>query len=147
MRWLERLTPRVTRRYLYFVAALVWTLAGSILLIRGMFLFIDDNYLIRIRLSISILSGILFYRFLFSRISGKHTDRIAGMQPDRPCLFSFFNFKSYILMTLMIMAGITVRISGIITPVYLSVIYVTMGIPLFISSFRFYHAFAVYQSK
>jgi hypothetical protein len=147
MNLLRRLTPRIGRRYLYFVAALVWTFAGSMLLFRGMLLFMDDDYLIWMRLSISIMAGILFYRFLFSKISRKHTVRIAAIEPERPCLFSFFNVRSYILMTLMITAGITLRKSGIIPPVYLSIIYVTMGIPLFISSFRFYYAFAVYQSN
>jgi hypothetical protein len=147
MHWLNRLTPRIARRYLYLVAALVWTFAGTMLLFRGMLLFLDDDYLIWIRLFISIITGILFYWLLFSKISKKHTNRIARMQQEKPCLFSFFNIKSYILMTLMITAGISLRKSGLIPPVYLSVIYVTMGIPLFVSSIRFYHAFAVYQSN
>jgi hypothetical protein len=147
MHWIEKLTPRTDRRYLYIVAALVWTFAGSMLLFRGILLFKQDAYLIWIRLIISVIAGTLFYRLLFSSISRKHTTRIASMQLERPCLFSFFNFRSYILMTLMITAGISLRKSGIMPPVYLSVIYVTMGIPLFISSFRFYYAFAVYPSN
>lgn len=146
MHWIQRLTPRIARRYLYIVAALVWTFAGSLLLFRGILLFMYDDYLIWIRLTFSIIAGILFYRLLFSNISRKHTRRIARIQLEKPCLFSFFNIKSYILMSLMITAGISLRKSGILPPVYLSVIYVTMGIPLFISSFRFYYAFAVYPS-
>jgi hypothetical protein len=147
MRLFQHLTPRIGRRYLYMIAALVWTFAGSMLLFRGMLLFMDDDHLFWIRISISIIAGILFYRFLFSKISRKHTNRIAAIGPDRPCLFSFFNVRSYILMSLMITAGISLRKSGIVSPEYLSIIYVTMGIPLFISSFRFYYAFAVYQSN
>jgi hypothetical protein len=143
----QQLTPRIGRRYLYIAAAMVWTFAGSMLLFRGILLFSVDPYLIRFRLAISILAGILFYRLLFSNISRKHTLRISGIKLEKPCLFSFFNFRSYILMTMMITAGITLRKSGILPPRYLSVIYVTMGIPLFISSFRFYYAFAVYPSK
>ena len=147
MHWIQRLTPRIARRYLFVVAALVWTFAGSMLLLRGILLFMDDDHLIWIRLTISIIAGILFYRLLFSAISLKHTSRIAAMPLDKPCLFSFFNVRSYILMSLMITAGISLRKSGILSLVYLSVIYVTMGIPLFISSFRFYYAFAVYPSN
>lgn len=146
MQWIQRLTPRIAPRYLYIIAALVWTFAGSMLLFRGILLFMDDDYLIWIRIIISIIAGLLFYRLLFSNISRKHTRRIARIQLQKPCLFSFFNIKSYILMSLMITAGISLRKSGILPPVYLSVIYVTMGIPLFISSFRFYYAFAVYPS-
>jgi hypothetical protein len=147
MHWIQLLTPRIARRYLYLVAAIVWTFAGTMLLFRGILLFMEDEYLIWIRLTFSIIAGFLFYRLLFSNISRKHTSRIAGMQLEKPCLFSFFNARSYILMSLMITAGITLRKSGILPPVYLSVIYVTMGIPLFISSFRFYYAFAVYPSN
>jgi hypothetical protein len=147
MYWILRLTPRIARRYLFIIAALVWTFAGSMLLFRGILLFMDDEYLFWIRLFISIIAGLLFYRLLFSKISQKHTSRIDAMPLEKPCLFSFFNIKSYILMSIMITAGISLRKSGILPPVYLSVIYVTMGIPLFISSFRFYHAFAVYPSN
>ena len=147
MHWIRQLTPRIARRYLYVMAALVWTFAGSMLLFRGILLFMDDNYLFWTRLILSIIAGVLFYRLLFSSISRKHTSRIAGMQLEKPCLFSFFNMRSYILMSLMITAGISLRKSGILPPVYLSVIYVAMGIPLFISSFRFYYAFAVYPTS
>jgi hypothetical protein len=129
------------------MAALVWTFAGSILLFRGILLFMDDDYLIWIRLTISIIAGILFYLLIFSNISRKHTGRISGMKLEKSCLFSFFNIKSYILMSLMITAGILLRKSGILPPVYLSEFYFMMGIPLFISSFRFYYAFAVYPSN
>jgi hypothetical protein len=147
MHWIQQFTPRIARRYLFMVAALVWTFAGCMLLFRGILLFMEDNYLLWVRLAISILAGILFYRLLFSNISLKHTSRITAMTLERPCLFSFFNVRSYILMTLMISAGIALRKSGILPPVYLSVIYVTMGIPLFVSSFRFYYAFTVYTSN
>jgi hypothetical protein len=145
MQWIQRITPRIPRRYLYISAALVWTFAGCMLLFRGVLLFMDDDYLIWFRLIISLLAGMLFYMLLFSKISKKHTTRIAGIQLEKPCLFSFFNIRSYILMTLMITAGISLRKSGILPSVYLSVIYVTMGIPLFISSFRFYYEFTVYH--
>jgi hypothetical protein len=147
MHWIKRLTPRIARRYLYVAAALVWTFAGSMLLFRGILLFMDDDYLFWIRLIISIIAGLLFYRLLFSNISRTHTHRIDAMSLEKPCLFSFFNIKSYILMSIMITAGISLRKSGILPPFYLSVIYITMGIPLFLSSFRFYYAFAVYPSN
>jgi hypothetical protein len=147
MHWIQHLTPRIGRRYLFIVAALVWTFAGSMLLFRGILLFMDDDYLIWIRLTISIIAGILFYLLIFSNISRKHTGRISGMKLEKSCLFSFFNIKSYIVMSLMITAGILLRKSGILPPVYLSEFYFMMGIPLFISSFRFYYAFAVYPSN
>jgi len=41
----------------------------------------------------------------------------------------------------MITLGITLRKIGVVSPEYLSFMYVTMGIPLLMSSFRFYLTF------
>jgi len=46
----------------------------------------------------------------------------------------------------MISMGVFLRKSGIVSPFYLSVLYVTMGIPLFASAFRFYYSGIYYQS-
>ena len=137
---LQHLTPRLPKRYLLFLAAVVWTFAGGMLLFRGMLMFRDTASHHILRLLLSFAGGIAFYVLLFSRISKKHTLRIRNLPLEKPCLFSFFNLKSYLLMSVMIAGGISLRKSGIIDPLYLSVIYVTMGIPLFISSFRFYYS-------
>jgi hypothetical protein len=42
-------------------------------------------------------------------------------------------------MTLMISFGVTLRLSGIVPLNYLSLFYVAMGIPLFMSAIRFYY--------
>jgi len=44
-------------------------------------------------------------------------------------------------MAIMITGGITIRKSGLVSPEYLAVIYLTMGLPLLMSSVRFYYAF------
>lgn len=133
------LKPGIPKRYLLFVAAFVWTFAGSMLLFRGFSSLILFPKLLGLKIFISLMGGIVFYIVLFSKISRKHTRRIILLQIERPCLFSFFNLRSYILMTLMISVGITLRKTGIIPLEYLSAFYVTMGIPLFLSSLRFYY--------
>lgn len=69
----------------------------------------------------------------------KHSRRIINMEEQRPCLFSFFNFRSYLMMALMISMGILLRKTGIVPLSYLSFFYILMGIPLLMSSFRFYY--------
>jgi len=136
---LQALTPRLPRRYLLLIAAVVWTFAGSLLLFRGILMFLENGRYLWVRLIISAIGGMLFYKLLFSGISRKHARRIMDIPRERPCLFSFFNIKSYILMSIMITAGIMLRKSGMMPHEYLSMVYVTMGIPLLASSFRFYH--------
>lgn len=139
MNIIQSLKPDLPRRYLLFIAAIVWTFAGGMLLFKGTTLFVDYRNFFWLRLISSTIGGILFYLVLFSKISFKHTRRIVNLKNDNPCLFSFFNLKSYIMMTVMITSGILLRKSGLIAPEYLAILYITMGIPLFLSAFRFYY--------
>ena len=137
----ESLTPRISKHYLLFIAALVWTFAGGMLEYRGYsYIMIYPHFLV-LRIIACIIGGLLFFRLLFSKISGRHVDRIVHLSIERPCVFSFFNWKSYLMMGIMISSGIMLRKTGVVSPEYLSIVYITMGIPLLMSSFRFYHSF------
>jgi hypothetical protein len=132
---------RVSKRYLLLVAALVWTLAGSILLFRGVFTNHVHEPHWSLKIGFCVIGGMLFYRAMFDRISSTHVNRIKGMVVERPIIFSFFNLKSYLMMFSMILLGVTLRLSGWVAPAYLAMVYVTMGIPLLMSSVRFYYTF------
>ena len=138
--------PRTTKRILLFIAAIVWTFAGLMLLNKGIGMLNMDPEYYRLRLAGSIVGGALFYWLLFTRISKKHVTRIINLNPNRPTIFSFFDLKGYVMMVGMISLGIFLRTSGIVAPFYLSVLYITMGIPLFISSLRFYYSGFYYSS-
>jgi hypothetical protein len=133
------LKPGIPKRYLLFIAGIVWTFAGGLLLFKGITCFEDSQDFLWLKIIVSAVAGILFYLFLFSKISVRHIHRIFGLDIDRPCLFSFFNLRSYIIMIVMISTGILLRKFEVISSDYLEVLYVTMGIPLFISAFRFYY--------
>jgi len=129
MNYIKILKPRIPKRYLLFVAAFAWTFAGSMLLTRGIFMVIKVHHYILISL-FSAISGLIFYRFMFSKISLKHIKRIIQMEMEKPFVLSFFSIKSYIMMIVMISSGILLRKSGILPLEYMSFIYITMGIPL-----------------
>jgi hypothetical protein len=139
MNFIELIKPKTTKRFLLFAAAFVWTFAGGMLLFRSISLFSYIKNYFWLKISASAIGGVIFYLLLFSKISLKHVSRILSLKNDNPCLFSFFNVKSYILMTIMIAAGIVLRKTGIVLPEYLSIVYFTMGIPLLLSSFRLYY--------
>ncbi|MGE5448736.1 MAG: hypothetical protein ACM3PR_10255, partial [Bacteroidales bacterium] len=138
--------PRTTKRILLFIAAVVWTFAGTMLFTRGIGMMDVNPDSFWIRFLISLICGALFYGILFTRISKKHVNRIIQLPVEQPTVFSFFDKKGYIMMVGMISLGIFLRTSGIVAPFYLSVLYVTMGIPLFISSLRFYYSGLYYSS-
>lgn len=131
--------PGIPKRYLLFVAAAVWTIAGGMLMYKGINLMILFPAMIWLKIAVSLSAGILFFFLLFSGISLKHSRRIVRLTNELPCVFSFFNFQSYLMMAMMITFGILLHKTGIIPDNYLSVFQVTMGIPLFLSAFRFYY--------
>jgi len=139
--FLEFLTPRVSKRYLLLIAALVWTFAGGMLLFRGLTINNPLPAHWEVKLLSCVVAGLLFFKLLFNRISAKHVLRITNLPIERPSIFSFFNLRSYLMMFLMISMGITLRKTGVVSPEYLSFMYVTMGIPLLMSSFLFYSLF------
>ncbi|MGE5406497.1 MAG: hypothetical protein ACM3NR_02195 [Methanosarcina sp.] len=136
------LTPKASRRVLLFIAAFMWTFAGSMLLYRG---FSMGSHAAA-RLFFCMMAGGLFYLLLFARISTKHVKRIVNLKSDHPCIFSFFSIKSYIMMTVMITGGIMLRRSALIGQENLSLGYMIMGIPLLLSALRFYYNGFMYAS-
>jgi hypothetical protein len=137
MTFIQSIKPKSSKHSLLYIAAFVWMFAGSMLLFKGFFLIGQIKHYLWFKSFIAFVGGIMFYIVLFSKISLKHTKRIINLEIDHPCAFSFFNYKSYILMAIMITLGILLRRSGLLETQYLCVFYLIMGIPLFISGFRF----------
>ncbi len=129
--------PKTSVRRLLFIAAMAWLIAGFMLLYKGVKFLIEWNDRMLLMLMISLISGLLFYFLLFTRISRRHTLRIMNLKKEERNILAFFNVRGYLIMILMISFGILLRTSGIISPKYLSFLYLSMGLPLFLSAFRF----------
>lgn len=136
--FLQTLKPGIPKRALLFLAGAVWTFAGGMLLWRGGVMLAEGTNLLAFKLIACFIAGGIFYYFVFDKISAKHTNRIKNLPHKRPCAFSFFNWRSYLMMALMITTGITIRTTGFVPTEYLAPFYIVMGIPLFVSALRFY---------
>lgn len=130
--------PKVSRKSLLFIAAFVWLLAGSALLLRGLLGILNEQSPSLIKSVISIILGLTFYLFVFNRVSQKHIQRIKQMATDSVPFYAFFNRKSYIMMILMMSMGISLKIIGLIPLSLMVYFFPIMGLPLFISSIRFF---------
>lgn len=135
---LHFMKPSVPQKYLLFVAAIVWNVAGIALIVRGLQFMIGYPQTLWLNLILSLVGGAIFYWVMFSKISTKHINRISNIANNRPCLFSFFDWKGYMMMVPMMSLGVWLRTSGVVSPFYLSFGYIIMGTPLLFSSFRFY---------
>jgi len=139
----QKLKPSVSRHNLLFIAGLAWTTAGGILMWRGLDYEVKHSHHLWLNILVGIAIGIPFYIILFAKIARKHIKRIRGLSIPYPCAFSFFNTRSYIMMMLMITAGIMLRRFDVVNREYLFTFYIGMAIPLLISAIRFYYSWAV----
>ena len=141
MKFLEKIKPGVKKRTLLLIAGCAWSIAGGILIYRSLSYLISVNHHLAMEIGTGIVFGSLFYLLLFARISKKHITRINLIEIDNPCFFSFFNFRSYLLMAIMISGGIMLRLSGLINPEIIYTFFLCMGIPLLVSAWRFFYSY------
>ncbi len=146
MNFLKSLKFSVTKRTLLFEAAIIWTFAGVMLLSRGSSMLEASSGFSSLKIAGCICSGLIFFVLVFLKISRKHVNRIINLDGDRHKPYEFFNLKSYIMMIGMISLGVFLRKSLIVPVSSLSLAYITMGIPLLLSSFRFYRRWFYYNA-
>jgi hypothetical protein len=136
---LINLKPGISKRYLLFVAAIVWSFAGFKLNSIGFVLFHHIPGIFVFKLAGCIILGVLFFILMFNKLSKKHIIRMINLPSEKPFVLFFFNLRSYILMTVMMTSGILTRKYELLPKEYIAVIYVVMGIPLLLSSIKFYY--------
>lgn len=136
--FLDRWKPGIRRNLLFTIAGGVWGAAAGLLLIRG-FLFLPESPLAEgLYCALALILGLGFFHGMFRKIVTRNIQRIHDLQAERPCLFSFQSWRSYGLMAAMISLGVAVRMSGLVPPAELGTVYVTMAVPLGISSVRLF---------
>jgi hypothetical protein len=86
--------------------------------------------------ALGFASALVIHHFGFLRIVDKNLARILPMQGKR-CVFSFMPLKSYILILIMSLLGVTLRHSPVPKP-YLAVLYIAIGTALILSSIRYF---------
>jgi len=135
--FLKRFTPSVPRRWLWLLAGLMWSAVGILLCtMAGLWLYHVDGPRIVAGASAGFGSGVVIYKFGFSRIARKNINRIA-QKPGRVCVFAFQAWQSYVLIALMITLGIILRHSSLPRAV-LAHIYSAIGTALVLSSSLYY---------
>jgi len=95
---------------------------------------------------IGVTAGLVIHHLGFLKIVNKNLVRIHEIKA-RYCLFGFMPWKSYILIAIMMTMGITLRHSSL-PKIYLSIIYMGIGLALGLSSIRYFrHAWFKKKSR
>ena len=143
---IKKFTPRVSKRILLFIAGLVWWFAGFRVFTLGFGDVMSHHGNLIITIIFAAVIFFVFFKFIFSKMFKKHTTRIVNSKLDKHCVFSFFDFKSYLIMGFMIFFGISVRNLGIFNPVYLGDFYMGLGAALFMAGVYFFVGFFTFDN-
>jgi hypothetical protein len=87
-----------------------------------------------------IVPGLLIAAFGFTRIVQKNIKRINDLEPS-VSIFAFQDWRSYVLVLIMMSMGIIVRNTGFIPMILKTPGYYTIGTALSLSSIRYYQVF------
>lgn len=143
---LSKLTPRVPRKVLFLLASLFWLVVSLKLLSKACDFFMEIRMPYWFILY-AVLGVIPFYYFVFRKITDKYISRIWRLTNDKPCMFAFFSWKSYVLVLFMIGLGIGVSMMPVIPAKGLHAFLITLGITMFLSAIRFVKAFFDYVGE
>ncbi len=127
---LRRLKPGVNRAVHLFAAPLLWTVVGSMLVIRGAG-WIDTGYAWGCFI-LALIVGTAKSVFILDKTARRGVDRIVDLQ-DGTCLGAVYSWKSWILVVLMMTSGILFRVFFVPGSI-LGTVYVAIGWALILSS-------------
>ena len=134
----SKLKPAVNRKWLFIISGLMWSGVGIFLNILAFGWLRDfNNMQILISVIFGLLAGLTITRFGFGNIAYKNVNRILAY-PKQACIFAFQEWKSYILIVVMMSLGIFLRSKNLIPKFILAPIYIGIGTALFLASFKYY---------
>lgn len=130
---------QVKKETLLLLAGVVWTIAGLNILRIGVFSY--RPYVSFGNLGISLLVFLVFQIGIFGKLVRKHTKRILSYEEERKQWFHFFDRKSFLIMAIMMSAGIYFRVCGYIPVVWIAVFYSGLGMALCMAGIAFFIQF------
>ena len=137
-RFKEKYKPAIPRRMLPVIAGAMWWFVGIMLTVMALRWLWDYNGDVLHFFFSGIIAALVIHHFGFLRLADRNLERISRL-PARSCVFSFISWKSYFLIAIMISLGIILRHSTIPRE-YLSVIYMGIGLALFLSGIRYFRS-------
>lgn len=128
---MKEFMPRCSKRSLFIIAAMVWMMAGTMIMKLGYEVILSkpNCWFISGVVALSVFG--IFFKFIFRKMAIKHQKRIASYVKEKVCAFAFFDKKGYIIMAFMMTLGIVIRSTSFINPIYWAPFYIGLGTALF----------------
>jgi len=133
-KWLLRFKPAAPKIILIFLGASLWGFASYRILMLGVDMIEHHALNHWLNYLIGIAGFVPFFLTVFRKVSTRYLHRIIHSKYDRPCIFSFFDLRGYILMSLMISLGILVSHWDVIPEIYKGTFFISLGLSLLASA-------------
>ena len=129
---------KVSKRTLLLVAGIVWLIAGGNIAWLGIrsFAQMDQGMWWLLIIGAAVVFT-LFHIKVFSKMVGKHSNRIANYEADKIAIGRFFDKTGYLMMAIMMTGGISLRAFGLVPAWFVAFFYTGLGIALALSGVSF----------
>lgn len=121
---------------LLIVAGAVWLAAGVNIVRLGILGCLAGTAPI-LALLIGIPAIFLIFHIMFSKLVGKHANRIRSYGDNRLLVLRFFDAKGYLIMAFMMSAGIGLRAFGVVPDWFVAFFYTGLGTALMLAGVGF----------
>lgn len=129
---------KISTEKLLLVAGIVWALAGANIVNIGLTAYRHEwGWVLWALLVGTAVIFILFHVRIFTKMVGRHSERIRGYEEDKTSVLKFFDKKGYIMMAIMMGGGIALRVSGLVPDWFIAFFYTGLGVALFVAGVRF----------
>lgn len=146
MEMIKKFKPAVPKRVLFFAASCIWGFASSRILSIGFGDVLKSSPSFWMNVLVGLTGACFFFKAVFYKMYKKHAKRIINSKEHKPCFFSFFDLKGYMIMAFMIAGGISLRKADVIPSLYLGTFYITLGVSLLLASLSFMQAGVRYKA-
>jgi hypothetical protein len=129
--------PAVKTPFLLFLSGILWI--GVAVMLNSFaisWLLQFEGPAVWVYPTIGFFAALIIHHFGFLRVVDKNLRRISKMEA-KTCVFAFMSWKSYLIVMVMVGMGIGLRHSAIPRQ-YLSILYIGIGLALFLSSIRYF---------
>ncbi len=129
---------RSNHQILLLVSAVMWSAVGILLL---NFAWHWKPILSRTQVLITwpggFILGLIIFLYGFGNIAKKNIERIRNL-PPAPRIWHFQSTRSYLIIAFMVALGLFLRKTSYVPRVFLTPVYIGLGVGLFLSSFHYY---------
>lgn len=127
---------KVHSKYLLLIAAGVWFIAGINILRLGILSLNEGTTALWI-LFLGIPIVFVAFHTMFSKLVGKHSDRIRSYGENKMHILKFFDIKGYVIMAIMMGGGISLRSFGLVPDWFVAFFYTGLGTALALAGVGF----------